>query len=491
MGNSTLDKPGRLRLPTIPSLLFFPAIFILHNLNFYRDLLLYSKGYELMAVYLLLPILLYVLLRKLFRVREETAAMTVLLASFLFFFFGALQDFLELRNLTRPFSKTPVLLTCFLLVSLLVLTQKAVLKKWISILFTVLAIFFFTEVGFLLFHLPHFRKTPKLKGELSLSTGRAQRLDSMNVYHFIFDGYTNSKTLRELFHFQNPVDSFLQAKGFYVAGNTKSNYNFTPYSLSATLNLRYLDLTKKGLQRDFNNFLFGSQVYRQNFIFRFFQNRHYRVSHYSFLDDYDELDKLGIFAPKTPVFMLRLQTLERIQLNNWLWAKLSGSEFTEEVKESMQNDIRYNQQAFRHALPSEGKLQYNFTHFFLPHDPYIFSKESINALHFDDLMNHETGYVKQVEYVNGLIKTLVTELQKNPHNIIIIQGDHGFREYDPSADPELTQNEAFNAIYFPDRNYSRLYDSISLVNTYRVVLNHYFGQQLPLLPDQYFVPGKD
>lgn len=491
MGNSMIENPGKLRLPTVPALLFFPAIFILHNLNFYRDLLFYNEAYWLMIGYLLLPIAPYVLLRKIFRLRKEMAAMIVLLASFLFFFFGALQDFLGLRNLTRPFSKTPVLLLSFLLVSVLVLTQKAALKKWVSLLFTVLAFFFLTEVGFLFFHLLHFRKTPNLKGELSLNAGSRPQTDSMNVYHFIFDGYTNSKTLQKLFHFQNPVDSFLRNNGFYVAGNTKSNYNFTPYSLSATLNLRYLDLPKKGLERDYNNFLFGSQVYRQNFIFRFFQNRQYRVSHYSFLDDYDELDKLGIFAPKTPVFMLRLQTLERINLNKWLWGKLSGNEFTKEVRESMQADVHYNQQAFRQALVSEGKLQYNFTHFFLPHDPYIFSKGSVDSLHFDDLMNHETGYVKQVEYVNQLIKTLVTELQKNPHTIIIIQGDHGFREYDPSADPELTQNEAFNAIYFPDRNYSQLYDSISLVNTYRVVLNHYFGQQLPLLPDQYFVPGKE
>ena len=40
-----------------------------------------------------------------------------------------------------------------------------------------------------------------------------------------------------------------------------------------------------------------------------------------------------------------------------------------------------------------------------------------------------------------------------------------------------------NAFYFPNKDYSRLYDSISPVNTFRVVLNTYFNAQLPLLKD--------
>ena len=44
-----------------------------------------------------------------------------------------------------------------------------------------------------------------------------------------------------------------------------------------------------------------------------------------------------------------------------------------------------------------------------------------------------------------------------------------------------------NAYYLPGQKTEALYPSISPVNSFRVVLNEYFDQDLPLLPDrQYF-----
>jgi hypothetical protein len=40
-----------------------------------------------------------------------------------------------------------------------------------------------------------------------------------------------------------------------------------------------------------------------------------------------------------------------------------------------------------------------------------------------------------------------------------------------------------NTYYFSDGNYSTLYDSISPVNSFRVILNKYFKTGLPLLKD--------
>ena len=40
-----------------------------------------------------------------------------------------------------------------------------------------------------------------------------------------------------------------------------------------------------------------------------------------------------------------------------------------------------------------------------------------------------------------------------------------------------------NAYYFPDKDYSSLYPSITPVNTFRVIFNKYFDENLPLLPD--------
>ena len=41
-----------------------------------------------------------------------------------------------------------------------------------------------------------------------------------------------------------------------------------------------------------------------------------------------------------------------------------------------------------------------------------------------------------------------------------------------------------NAYYFPDQDYSKLYKGITPVNTFRIILNKYFGTDLDLLEDR-------
>ena len=65
--------------------------------------------------------------------------------------------------------------------------------------------------------------------------------------------------------------------------------------------------------------------------------------------------------------------------------------------------------------------------------------------------------------------------------IIVIQADHG------PLGGEITSDGArmsiFNAYYLPDGGDQLLYPSISPVNTFRVIFNHYFGGEFALLED--------
>jgi hypothetical protein len=97
------------------------------------------------------------------------------------------------------------------------------------------------------------------------------------------------------------------------------------------------------------------------------------------------------------------------------------------------------------------------------------------------------AFVEQIRYVNGQIDTILTQLQASnagkPY-VIILQGDHGEGEslYTPTyGSTERYKN--LNAWYFSDGDYSRLYEGISSVNTFRVVFNKYFNANRPMLPD--------
>jgi hypothetical protein len=66
--------------------------------------------------------------------------------------------------------------------------------------------------------------------------------------------------------------------------------------------------------------------------------------------------------------------------------------------------------------------------------------------------------------------------------VIIVEGDHGFRYYTKPGQEFMYQN--MNAVYFPDKDYRTLYDSLSPVNTFRIVLNKYFKAGYPMLIDK-------
>jgi len=75
--------------------------------------------------------------------------------------------------------------------------------------------------------------------------------------------------------------------------------------------------------------------------------------------------------------------------------------------------------------------------------------------------------------------------------MIILQSDHGPRTElvwrDPK-EPFITDRSAIlNAYYFPEDCRDQLYDSISPVNSFRVVFNCAFNESLPMLEDQTFI----
>jgi hypothetical protein len=90
------------------------------------------------------------------------------------------------------------------------------------------------------------------------------------------------------------------------------------------------------------------------------------------------------------------------------------------------------------------------------------------------------GYIPSLEYTSKemlvIIQTLLNSSKVKP--VIILQADHGM-----ATTNGVIHNEILNAFYFPDGNYSRLYPTITPVNTFRVVLDQFFQRNYPLLGD--------
>ena len=66
-----------------------------------------------------------------------------------------------------------------------------------------------------------------------------------DIYYIIFDSYAGEKSFEEMGYDNSEFYDFLKQKGFYIAGESHSNYPRTYLSLSSALNMDYLDLDEK------------------------------------------------------------------------------------------------------------------------------------------------------------------------------------------------------------------------------------------------------
>jgi len=131
-----------------------------------------------------------------------------------------------------------------------------------------------------------------------------------------------------------------------------------------------------------------------------------------------------------------------------------------------------------------------YAHILPPHPPFIFGPEGeaikqAGAFTFGDSQMKLTEeerferYRDQVTFINSRIELAVQEIlrvSKTPP-IIILQADHGL------DGPLASQMAILNAYHLPDGGDQLLYDTISPVNSFRVIFNYYFGSSYDLLDD--------
>jgi hypothetical protein len=136
-----------------------------------------------------------------------------------------------------------------------------------------------------------------------------------------------------------------------------------------------------------------------------------------------------------------------------------------------------------------------FSHIVCPHPPYLFDREgnSVPEAEFD--MNNwgdeQKKYcLNQLIYINKEVQKLVDEILTGSETppIIILQADHGPRNTFiegkfPTEDMFKEGMRILNAIYIPGQKYNLLYDSITPVNTFRVIFNTLFDENYELLED--------
>jgi hypothetical protein len=312
-----------------------------------------------------------------------------------------------------------------------------------------------------------------------------------DIYYIILDGYARQDVLKDCYNFDNSeFINYLRDKGFYVADNSTSNYNTTHLSMPSSLNMKYLK------PADVENAYKGWGDNEVSEILKSFGYKTIFISGNAYIKGMDkQVDNYLVYQPTISDFSYGLLKTTALWPIYRFGKSLFGVE--DELAEQYRQAILY---AFDESIkvPEIKEPTFAYIHILCPHPPYIFKRDGSPAVSDGDktiwqegllyqpdnpvnqFEGHESGYIEQVIFMNSKVKVLLDEvLRKSDYNaIIILQADHGMRIQKDRA------YDILDAYYFPWGGYRNLYQTISPVNSFRVVLNAYFGEQYKLLPDE-------
>jgi hypothetical protein len=328
-----------------------------------------------------------------------------------------------------------------------------------------------------------------------ISIDNCQSCIKPDIFFIVFDEYTSSLALKKYLQFNNSlIDSAFSSNHFFVSAKSKSNYNSTPLSIGAAFNLQYFNKNLEGDSTVTRSLLQGWHSLKKSSIPRMLASQNYKILNLgmSHFDNYPSAAEESFNEYK--IMPLYLETLAgRIKRDIW-WnvykydigfineARLTG------VRKNRALHVARNTTNFK-RLMEELKVQDNipkfvYCHLLLPHDPFYLNRygQPFPDSLFGGDQNNKYKYLEQVQYANRLILEILkaSNQRSSRPRVVIVEGDHGYRI--PGGDRE-SQFMNLNAYYFSDHDYKFLYDSISPVNTFRVILNKYFQSNLLLLKD--------
>ncbi|MCK4472467.1 MAG: sulfatase-like hydrolase/transferase, partial [Anaerolineae bacterium] len=314
-----------------------------------------------------------------------------------------------------------------------------------------------------------------------------------DIYYIIVDAYARADILEEVYHFDNSEFlSYLAEKGFYVADKSVTNYPQTSLSLASSLNFMYLDGLAGQMGTETDNRQPLHVMIKNNKVFQYLRNHGYTFLAFSSGYGATEITNADIYMepPKQwdiSEFQEALITLTPLSV------------FRKTFFDARRDRVTYAFDHIADATQVDGPT-FAFVHVQVPHWPFIFDAdgrpvEPHNGIgmrgdyEYDEFIE---GYKNQLIFVNRRLQNAIDEILPRASDlpIIIIQSDHG-----PDAKLDYggwriektylpERMSIFNAYYFPDQNYEALYESITPVNTFRVIFNNYFGADYELLGDR-------
>jgi hypothetical protein len=325
-----------------------------------------------------------------------------------------------------------------------------------------------------------------------------------DIYYIILDGYGRQDVLEENLDLDNSeFVSFLRDRGFFVADEGRSNYAQTVLSLASSLNMEYLDGVQESMGEDSLNVKPLARLVRHSQVRRILESLGYKTVALTTGYRRTEIEDADLFieAPQEGLSTLEsLLTQTSALMPFYELAHAASLPVAYPGYLAHRSRVEFSLQELE-QMPELDGPKFVFVHVVIPHPPFVFDKDGqpLPQDHFYELADasdywgdpqeYIQGYSDQVVFLDPRIETIVSKLilDSPAPPIIIIQGDHGPGSHLDWSNPDdnaLRERMAIlNAYYFPGLDQTGLYDTMTPVNSFRVLFDEYFGADYDLLPD--------
>ncbi len=483
-------KPENIiRLPFF--VLLLPVFFVVHGVQENLHFVSGNDALKLIILYvtiaLAMNIFFFIFLRNI-----RKASLVACYSMSIFLFFGFIQNCAKacFDFISRYSVLLPVLLASTIMLVFFLGKSKGDFKKTCLFLNLLLLVYIAVDTGQILLKPKNTESNVTVVGG-SATEYRYKVCDDCalpDIYFLLFDAYTSSRALHERYGYNNGnLDSFLVNSGFSLQRNSRSNYFFTAFSMASILNMSYLTAIPDEHAVTTDDYNRSANLVKNNSLINCLRQQGYTIINYSVFD---------LAGDPSPVNESFLPLHSKLITANTLWERLQKDIAWQWAGNTVYN-TRDNNEKLIHLVEQESLRaatlpRFIYTHLYLPHAPFYFDRNGKEKP--ENLIRKEAAdfslqaYLEYLPYTNKRAKELLQTIITNTKGkaVIVFMGDHGFNNDTTPVDSLYTfQNQ--NAVYFPAGKRSLLYDSITGVNQFRVVLNTLFRQRFPLLYDSVIV----
>ena len=447
----------------------------------------------------------YLLPRLLFINKEQASAYACVL---LLFFFSYSNIYYLAQSIVADIRHRFVLLPWLFVVFISLLLVTAFRKKiekfngFLRTAFTFLILFQFYQIyskNNLNNKLPNQKMLSYLTAQeikLDQNSNKIISKPKRDMYLLILDGYTGQKALKEYYNFNNK-QFYLELANRNFSTNQKSfcNYPHTIYSLTSTLNLRYVDSAVVGsVIKDYPNLI--NQL-NHNFVFKFLKKQGYQIEFISPnewpTNHVQTADKVLLTSKDKEDFFYRSYINTAFSLLTMHGVNLGNQENIRFTDKYIKNRLTSVPTAFKltAAKNDSQKPIFRFVHILSPHDPATFKPDGSPQ---EKNIPERQGYLDDLKYINKKTIECIDQILENYKNklqpIILIQSDHGWelKHWKPRFDDRYKQcrGNIINLSYLPGLENKKNIQELTPVNTFRFIFNEYFNTDFKYLKNKIY-----